>query len=70
MNGAEFRSVREKLNLTTAAWGQALGYRASYSSVARQIRQYESGQRPIPPWIARLAGMYGRYGVAAMAPEM
>jgi transcriptional regulator with XRE-family HTH domain len=60
---AEFRSIREKLNLTTEAWGRALGYRGTYSSVARQIRQYESGQRPIPPWIARLAAMYERHGV-------
>ena len=63
MTGVEFRSIREKLRLTTEAWGRALGYRGNYASVARQIRQYESGQRPTPPWIARLAAMYGRHGV-------
>jgi hypothetical protein len=65
MTGAEFRSIRERLSLTTEAWGRALGYRGTYASVARQIRQYESGQRPIPPSVGRLAGMYGRHGVSS-----
>ena len=60
---AELRSIHEKLNLTTEAWGRVFGYRGTYASVACQIRHYESGQRLISPWIARLAEMFWRYGI-------
>lgn len=29
----------------------------------RVIQKYESGQRPMPPWLARLLLMYGKYGI-------
>ena len=49
--------------------GRALGYQGKSKSVRVLIRRYEakdeaSTVREIPPWIVRLAWMYGKYGVA------
>jgi hypothetical protein len=44
-------------------WGRALGYHCEINSVKVVVRRYENGGRPIPPWIARLAWMYGRHGI-------
>jgi transcriptional regulator with XRE-family HTH domain len=63
MNGAELKAIRHQLGLTTLELGRAFGYRGSDNTISVQIRTYESGGRLIPPWIARLAAMFQRYGV-------
>ena len=63
MTGPELAAIRKQLGLGTVALGRALGYQGNDNTVSVQIRAYESGGRPIPPWIARLAAMYGRFGV-------
>lgn len=63
MDGKDLRTIRKRLGLTVMRFANALGYRGNENSRSTQVRMYEAGKRPIPPWIARLASMYGRYGV-------
>jgi transcriptional regulator with XRE-family HTH domain len=63
MTGSELRAIRHALGLTLHEFGRALGYEGNTNTVNVAIRRYESGARPIAPWIARLAEMYARYGV-------
>jgi transcriptional regulator with XRE-family HTH domain len=63
MNGSELRSIRRSLGLTVRELGYAIGYRGNQNTVSVAIRLYEGDKRPIPPWIGRLAAMFGRYGV-------
>lgn len=63
MTGPDLKTIRKRLGLSTLQMGRALGYRGNDNTVSVAIRQYESGQRDIPPWIARLVAMYGRHGV-------
>lgn len=63
MTGHELKAIRRALGLSTREFGAALGYRGNDNTRAVAIRLYESGARPIPPWIARLAEMFGRHGV-------
>jgi len=61
MTGDEFRKCRHAANATQAKFGAALGYTGR--NIGRQVRHYESGNREIPEWIARLADMYRRHGI-------
>ena len=63
MTGPEFTAIRKRLGLSTVEMGRALGYEGQDNTVSVTVRRYESGQRDIPPWIARLAAMYGKHGL-------
>jgi transcriptional regulator with XRE-family HTH domain len=63
MTGPDLRAIRTRLGLSVYDFGRALGYQGNDNTVGVQIRRYETGARDVPPWIARLAEMYGRYGV-------
>ena len=63
MTGEELRRIREDLGLSTEKFGRALGYQGTYGIAARHIRRFESGARPIPLSIGRLAEMFQRHGV-------
>lgn len=63
MNGNELRAIRKSLGLSVKDFGRALGYTGSPNTLSVQVRRYETGARDIPPWIARLATMYGWHGV-------
>jgi len=63
MTGPELAAIRKRLGLGTVAMGRALGYGGNDNTISVAIRKYESAGREIPPWIARLAHMYGRFGV-------
>lgn len=70
MNGERFREIRKGLlhrgkPITVLQWARALGYVGTAKTVRKQIARYESGERPIPLWISRLAEMYERHGVPA-----
>jgi transcriptional regulator with XRE-family HTH domain len=56
------KAIRRSLGLTTRELGAAFGYQGKPNTRSVAIRLYESGRRPIPPWIARLATLLGRYG--------
>lgn len=68
MTGAELAAIRHKLGLSTVGMGRALGYEGADKTVSVTVRRYESEGRPIPPWIARLAAMYRRFGVPDDVP--
>jgi transcriptional regulator with XRE-family HTH domain len=63
MTGPELKAIRHKLGLSTVEMGRAIGYEGQDNTVSVTVRKYESGGRPIPPWIARLVHMYGKYGI-------
>jgi transcriptional regulator with XRE-family HTH domain len=63
MTGAELKAIRHRLGLSTRELGAAFGYRGNANTLSVAIRLYESGKRPIPPWIGRLATMFERHGV-------
>lgn len=63
MTGAELYDIRKRLGLSLYAMGRALGYEGSRNTVQVAMSRYERGDREIPPWIARLAIMYARFGV-------
>lgn len=63
MTGAELKAIRNRLGLSTTALGRAFGYEGTDVTASGTIRKYESGQRPIPPWLGRLATMFDMHGV-------
>ena len=63
MTGDDLKRIRKGLGLSTLELGRVLGYDAADKTVQMMIRRYESDQRPIPPWLGRLALMLERYGV-------
>jgi transcriptional regulator with XRE-family HTH domain len=65
VTGDELRALRYRLGLSASEWGRALGYTGKPASLRSIISRFETGERPIPPWIARLAWMYGHHGIPA-----
>lgn len=53
MTPSEFRTIRDKLNLTQAALAPMLGY-----SNPIRVSELETGLRPVPDHIARLMLCY------------
>ena len=62
MDGQEFKQIRQKLGLSAAALGRALGYQGSDANVARTIYRLESG-RQIPCPVKQLLLMFDAFGV-------
>lgn len=62
MTPEKFKEIRRDLGLSTVQIGRAFGYSGADTTIAANIRKFESGARPIPPAIARLARMYVRNG--------
>lgn len=64
MTGPELYAIRKELGLTALQLGRAFGYEGSDNTVKVTMHRYEAPNgRRIPPWIARLAQMYGKHGV-------
>lgn len=63
MTGPELAAIRQALGLSLVEFGRALGYLGNRNSIQVAVSRYEAGTREIPPWIARLAWMYGKHGV-------
>jgi len=64
MTAAEFKAIRAKLGCTGEAFAIALGFEAAKASSLQNITYlFESGRRPVPETVARLAIMLGRYGI-------
>jgi transcriptional regulator with XRE-family HTH domain len=63
MTGPELKAIRHRLGLSTTALGRAFGYTGSDVTSSVTIRKYESGGRPIPPWLGRLALMFDMHDV-------
>lgn len=63
MTGDQLAAIRKRLGMSPAKFGRALGYTGNLNSVRLSVRRYESGEKQIAPWIARLAIMYERFGI-------
>jgi len=63
MTGDELADIRKRLRLSTLRFGLALGYSGGDENINRTIRRYEIGDKPVPPWIERLAIMYDLHGI-------
>lgn len=64
MTGPELKAIRKRLGLSVIEMGRAIGYEGSDNTVNVTMRRYEAPNgRTIPPWIARLAIMFDRFGV-------
>jgi hypothetical protein len=61
MTPERFRTCRLATGLSPSDWARALGY--SGPNVRKHAYDLETGRRPIPEPIGRLAEMYGRHGV-------
>ena len=61
MTPHRFNEIRTHLGLTWAEYGRVLGYGGENPRQA--IHALYRGDRAIPPYIARLAMMLGRFGV-------
>lgn len=63
MTPADFKARRRALGLSLFQIAQAIGYGGDRDNQMTTIRKFESGARPIPPWIERLIVMYSRHGI-------
>lgn len=64
MTGSEFRAIRKSLGLTSAQWGQALGYGRTPESAGVSVRKLErKPDRAVPETVARLAVMLRLNGI-------
>lgn len=57
MTADELKAIRNQLHLTQSQFAGELGYGGSPRNNAGQIEDYESGEKTIPAYIARLAYM-------------
>lgn len=55
MNGMEFQRIRLRLGLNEAEFAAELGYTGKGKNRVNLIRDFESGRKRIPLYIARLA---------------
>ena len=65
VTGADLRRVRRDLDLSCLKFGRALGYLGNDNTTSLTIRRYESGARPLPPWLASRVRAYLRTGTAS-----
>ena len=63
MTGAQFKAIRNKLDLSVIQMGRAIGYSGNNNTISVTIRQMELGTRPVPFYIARLMLMFALFGV-------
>jgi len=63
MTGGDLKSLRQAYGLSACGMGRLLGYSGSNRNVGVHVRRLERGARPIPPAVARLAFMFGYYGL-------
>jgi hypothetical protein len=55
IDGPRLRAIRKKLKLTSASFALALGYGGTQAAREVMMVRFETGKRPIPPAVARVA---------------
>lgn len=63
MTPKQFKAIRKGFGLTQSEWGRRLGYKGDRETIARQVRRFENGTRPIPPTIAVLVQFIAEKGL-------
>jgi transcriptional regulator with XRE-family HTH domain len=61
--GRELRRIRQHLDLTMDAMAIELGYEGNLSSNRTTMKRFETGERPLPLPVARLAWLLAKHGV-------
>ncbi len=65
MTGDEIKEARQRLGLSTAQLGLALGLGGKPANVSKMIRRIEGGEGFLTPAQSRLLVMFTRFGVPA-----
>jgi transcriptional regulator with XRE-family HTH domain len=63
MPGAEFKRVRQALNLSQDEFAIELGYEGTQQGNRTTIKRFETGERPLSLPVAKLVYMMSLYGV-------
>lgn len=61
----EFRRIRQHLDLTMDSFAIELGYEGNLSSNRTTMKRFETGERPIPLAVAKLAWLLAQHGLPA-----
>lgn len=65
MKPEEMLAIRTRLGLTRSAFGAVIGYhQKSQNTVYQLMKDYESGAKDIPPWIATAVRVADVGGIA------
>lgn len=70
MSGAQFKDIRKRLGMSLDAFAIELGYEGNPSGNKKTILRFESGRRPIPLPVAKLAFMLDTRGVPIWPPHL
>ncbi len=63
MPRAEFKRIRQKLNLSLDQFAIELGYEGSRQGNNKTMRRFESGQRGIPLTLGKLVWLLDQHGL-------
>lgn len=69
MTGAEIKTIRRSLGLSTVQMGRALRFGGSDNAVSVHVRRMEADIRIVTPQVAGLAYMLGWHGVPERWPD-
>lgn len=61
MNNNDFRRLRQEAGLNEADYAKLLGYTGNGKNRVNTIKEFESGKKQIPLYIARLAWLIGEW---------
>lgn len=59
MTPEEFKAIRDQLGQSKVEFARTLGYTGNDKNNSQRMREFETGERPIPLYIARLAWLIG-----------
>jgi transcriptional regulator with XRE-family HTH domain len=63
MSGREFRKIRAHLGLSMDDFAIELGYEGNENGNENTIARFETGKRPVPLAVAKLAWMMQKHGI-------
>jgi hypothetical protein len=68
MDGKAFRKIRQQLDLSMDSFAIELGYEGNLNSNRTTMKRFETGERPIPLPVAKLAWLLGQHGIPSAWP--
>lgn len=70
MKPAEFRDIRKRLGFSRDGFAIELGYEGTNQGNNNTIKRFETGERPIPLPVAKLAWLLGHAGIPTWPQEL
>lgn len=70
MPAAEFRRVRKKLGMSMDEFAIELGYEGTQNGNRTTIKRFETGKRPVPLPVAKLAYLLSTAGIPVWPPHL